>query len=250
MNNSDAYTIAEDPTGIGFEQLYTRLRQKEGRIYEDDEVARLPIINNTHRHYKEWNIRKHSCKALLSYIKQKGTFLSILEVGCGNGWLAAQLAKVIDAEVTGLDINSKELEQAKRVFFKTAGLNFIHGSLESDDLKDKKFDMIIFAASIQYFPSLKQIISLAIEHLTLQGEIHIMDSPFYQHQEIEAARQRTRAYYSSVGFEEMADHYHHHTINELETFQFKILHHPYSWKNKLLIKKNPFYWISIKNRYA
>ena len=110
--------------------------------------------------------------------------------------------------------------------------------------------MIIFASSIQYFPSLKQTISLAIERLTLLGEIHIMDSPFYQPNEIEAAKQRTKAWFSSVGFSEMTGCYHHHTLNELENFQFKILHHPHSWKNKLSIKKNPFYWIAIKNRYS
>ena len=233
-----------------FEQLYICLRQKEGRIYSDEEVAVLPFIHNTHPHYKEWAIRKHSCKALLNYIKQKGNVLNILEVGCGNGWLSAKLAKEIDVKVTGLDINTKEMEQAKRVFNMVPGLNFIYGSLQDDFLKEEKFDMIVFAASIQYFQSLKQTINLAIEHLTLLGEIHIMDSPFYQQPEIETARQRTKAYYSSVGFTEMADHYYHHTFTELETFQYKILHHPHSWKNKLSIKKNPFYWIVIKNHYS
>ena len=171
-------------------------------------------------------------------------------MGCGNGWLAAQIAKGVDADVTGIDINTVELEQAKRVFYRLPGLSFIKSSLESDALKDKKFDLIIFAASIQYFSSLKQIINIAVEHLTLQGEVHIMDSPFYQQQELAAARQRTRAYYSALGFAQMAEHYHHHTIAELETFQYKILHHPLAWKNKLSIKKNPFYWISIKNRYS
>ncbi|HMK02627.1 MAG TPA: class I SAM-dependent methyltransferase [Ferruginibacter sp.] len=249
MTLAGTYRQPQDPIDTGFELLYTRLRQKEGRFYRDEEVMLLPLINVNHPHYKEWVIRKHSCKALLSYINQKNNIVNILEVGCGNGWLCAQLAKAVDAEVTGVDINTRELEQAKRVFFKIADLEFIQGGLESDILKDKKFDMIIFAASIQYFPSLKHIIGLAIEHLTLLGEIHIIDSPFYQHQEIEAARQRTKKYYSSMGFEGLAGYYFHHTLTELETFQYKILHHPFSWKNKLSIKKNPFYWISIKNRY-
>lgn len=242
-------TYATDIAVEEFEKIYTRLRQKEGRIYPDEEVAALPCVNKNHQHYKEWAIRKNSCKALVGYIKHKGTFLNILEVGCGNGWLAAQLATVIDAEVTGLDINSRELEQAKRVFSNIPNLNFIQGNMQTDYLKDKKFDLIIFAASIQYFPSLKQIIAIAVEHLTLLGEIHIMDSPFYQQHEMEAARQRTKAYYSAVGFAEMAAHYYHHSITELQTFQYKILQHPNSWKNKLSIKKNPFYRIMIKNRY-
>jgi ubiquinone/menaquinone biosynthesis C-methylase UbiE len=232
-----------------FDQLYFRLRQKEGRIYTDADVATLPFIYTSHPHYNEWVIRKHSQKALLSYIKNKKTFANILEVGCGNGWLSAGIAKAIDAEVTGLDINTYELEQAKRVFKHIPNLNFINRNLQSGSLKNEKFDMILFAASIQYFPSPKQIMQIAMEHLTLQGEVHIMDSPFYQIQEIPAARQRTKEYYKALGFEAMAGHYYHHHLAELENFQYKILHHPNSWKNKLAIKKNPFYWIVVKNRF-
>jgi ubiquinone/menaquinone biosynthesis C-methylase UbiE len=242
--NKDAPSADE-----GFASMYSLLRKKEGRLYSDADVAILPFIYSSHLHYNEWLIRKHSHKALISYIKHKNIFTRILEVGCGNGWLSASIAKEIDAEVTGLDINMDELEQAKRVFKKIPNVNFLNSSLQSDPLKNERFDMIIFAASIQYFPSLKQIIQIAIEHLTLQGEVHIMDSPFYQIQEIPAARQRTVQYYEGLGFKTMAGHYYHHHLAELENFQYKILHHPNSWKNKLSIKKNPFYWISIKNRY-
>jgi ubiquinone/menaquinone biosynthesis C-methylase UbiE len=236
-------------TAVQFDQIYFSLRQKERRIYTDEEVATLPFIYTRHPYYHEWVLRKHSQKALLSYINNKKIFSNILEVGCGNGWLSSRIAKETKADVTGIDINRYELQQAERVFRNISNLNFISGTLQCDELRDEKFDMILFAASIEYFPSLKHIIQIAIEHLTLQGEVHIMDSPFYQIQETAAARQRTKEYYKSLGFEAMADHYYHHQLAELENFQYKILHHPNSWKNKLSIKKNPFYWISIKNRY-
>jgi len=232
-----------------FDQLYFRLRQKERRIYTDESVANLPFVHANHIHHKEWAIRRNSQKALVNYIKHKRSFAGILEIGCGNGWLSACIAKATGVEVTGLDINPYELEQAKRVFKHIPNLNFLNGSLQTDELKDERFDMILFAASIQYFPSLKQIVDIAIEHLTLQGEVHILDSPFYQLQEVLAARQRTKEYFKALGFTAMADHYYHHDLSELEGFQYKILHHPHSWKNKLSIKKNPFYWIAVKNRY-
>ncbi|MFM6924519.1 MAG: class I SAM-dependent methyltransferase [Ferruginibacter sp.] len=236
-------------SAAAFDELYFCLRQKEGRIYSDADVAALPYIYASHPHYAEWVIRKHSQKALISYIERKNTVTSILEVGCGNGWLSSRIAKAVDAEVTGIDINRYELDQAKRVFSNIPDLNFMNADLHSQHLKDEKFDLILFAASIQYFPSLKLIIQSAIEHLTLQGEIHIMDSPFYQFHETAAARQRTKEYYEGLGFGAMSDFYYHHHLAELENFQYKILHHPNSWKNKLSIKKNPFYWITIKNRY-
>lgn len=236
-------------TAEEFDQLYFSLRQKEGRIYTDEEVAALPFIYTSHPYYREWVMRKHSLKALTSYINNKKIFSNILEVGCGNGWLSSRIAKETHATVTGLDINSYELQQAERVFRNVPNLDFINGSLQTDQLQDEKFDMILFAASIQYFPSLKQIIQTAVDHLTLQGEVHIMDSPFYQAQETGAARQRTKDYFQGMGFASMAGHYHHHQLTGLDHFQYKILHHPNSWKNKLSIKKNPFYWIVIKNRY-
>lgn len=232
-----------------FDQLYLALRQKEGRLYSDADVATLPFIYETHPYHHEWVIRKHSLKALLSYIQRKNIFSTILEVGCGNGWLSARIAAAVDAGVTGIDINTHEIEQAARVFKRIPDLDFINTSLQSETLKDRKFDMILFAASIQYFPALNHVIQNAVEHLTLQGEVHIMDSPFYQPDEAVAASKRTREYFSSLGFGEMSRHYHHHRLCDLDKFQYKILHHPNSWKNKLSIKKNPFYWIVIKNRY-
>lgn len=230
---------------LNIDQTYFRSTQKQENSYTDKEVTTLPYIHTSHRYYREWTTRKHSLKALLSYIKNRKTFSQILEVGCGNGWLSSRIAKEVDAEVTGLDINLRELEQAKRVFNNIPNLNFIHSKLDDDNLKNEKFDMILFAASAQYFPSLKQIIDIAVKHLTLQGEVHIMDSPFYRQHEIASAKQNNKL--RSLG--RMEDQHYYHTLAELENFQYKILHHPNSWKNKLSIKKNPFYWIAIKNRY-
>lgn len=232
-----------------FDQLLVSLWQREGRIYTDEELATLPFIYESHPYYSEWVMRKHSQKALISYIKNKKIFSNILEVGCGNGWLSSRIAKATNADVTGVDINSRGIQQAERVFKNISNLNFINGTLESDDLDNEKFDLIIFAASIQFFAPLKQIIKIAVEHLTLQGEVHILDSPFYLPQQIASARQTVRAYYNRIGLPAMEQYHHYHTLNDLANFQYKILHHPNSWKNKLLIKKNPFYWISIKNRY-
>jgi len=52
-----------------FETIYTQLRQKERRIYTDEEVAQLPSISPTHIHFKEWLVRKHSSQKLVTYLK-------------------------------------------------------------------------------------------------------------------------------------------------------------------------------------
>lgn len=231
-----------------FEKLYISLRKKEGRIFTEKEIAKLPVVPASHSHFKEWEIRKDSCNNLLNYIKKNGHVCDILEVGCGNGWLAAQLSSVAKGEVIGIDINRFELKQAQKVFRRKHNLNFVAGDIHSGILADKKFDLIVFAASIQYFKSLKEIVKTVLPYLTLQGEIHILDTHFYTRDGISVAKQRTKKYFSDLGFPEMSRFYFHHSFHELGFFNFEILYDPHSWINKLLLKRNPFYWIVIKNR--
>jgi ubiquinone/menaquinone biosynthesis C-methylase UbiE len=233
-----------------FERLYISLRKKEGRYFTENEIARLPHVAHSHPLFKEWEIRKKSCNHLLSYIRKKASICNILEVGCGNGWLTAQLGSVTKGTVTGIDINRAELKKANKVFQKRGRLNFVYGDIRSGILGDEKFDLIVFAASLQYFKSLKDIVNTAIQHLTLQGEIYILDSPFYAIEEVFPARQRTRKYFSDLGFPQMSKYYFHHRLRDLKSYNCKILYNPRSWINKLLFRKNPFYRVVISNNYV
>src|SRR5258708_7832527 len=141
-----------------FEKKYIFIRSMENRLYTDEELSKLPDIPPGHTHYKEWQIRKRSGRRLQCYLAAKKKDLEILEIGCGNGWLSHLLAEVPGTKVTGLDINFTELQQAARVFNDDPNLVFIHGDLRSGILCDRSFDCIVFAASLQYFPSLKKIV--------------------------------------------------------------------------------------------
>ena len=229
----------------GFEQLYPAVRKKEGRIYTDQEVLGLPEIAKRHSHYTEWMIRKESCRRLKQYFENRKTALQILELGCGNGWLARRLAEIPRSQITGADINNTDLQQAERAFYHIPNLQFIAGGILAEEIRDTGYDFIVFAASIQYFSSLKEIINLALGKLKANGEIHILDSNFYKSEEISAAKERTANYYSGLGFPEMTKYYFHHTIDELHSFSFKILYRP-SLMNRLSNNKNPFPWICIK----
>lgn len=229
----------------GFEQLYPALRLKEGRVYRDEEVLHLPNIAKDHPHYPEWQIRKESCNRLKHYFEKRLTSLKILEVGCGNGWLTQQLAEIPGSKVTGTDVTFKELQQAVSVFNHIPNLQFIYGGIHARELDHMEFDFIVFAASIQYFSSLKEIISLALGKLKSNGEIHILDSPFYTPGELRAAKENTAMYYSELGFPEMTKHYFHHSMDELDFFRTEILYRP-SFFNRVLNHKNPFPWLCIK----
>jgi SAM-dependent methyltransferase len=223
-----------------FEQQYLSLRGKEGRIYTDKEVRQLPDIAHEHIFSKEWRIRKESTERLIQYLIAKET-KTILEVGCGNGWLCNRLSSVPDALITGLDVNKTELEQATRLFDQC---KFIYGDLRYED-SIGTFDAIIFAASIQYFPSPEEIISCCFTHLNNVGEIHIIDTHFYSKAESLQAGIRSFKYFSEIGFPEMNNFYFHHTAQSLEHFNYKMHYVPGSLMSRLFYK-NHFPWIIIK----
>jgi ubiquinone/menaquinone biosynthesis C-methylase UbiE len=199
----------------GFEELYISIRDKEGRTYPDETVKILPEVPPTHPHYAEWMVRKRSALRLVRYLARKKQPLHILEVGCGNGWLCHWLSRIPGATVTGLDINHTELEQALRVFRDVDNIRFV------DEVKEMAADIeiIIFSASIQYFPVLEETLQWSLRRLTPGGEIHILDSPFYDTEELVAAQKRSMDHFAALGFPGMATYYHFHTrcIEALQT---------------------------------
>lgn len=227
-----------------FSEKYISARAKENRVYTDNEVAQLPDIPSDHPHYNEWLIRKHSGRKLINYLNAKGKNLRILEIGCGNGWLAGMLATIKGATVLGIDINEQELEQAKRVFASYKNLQFANIDIGKGGIGNTHFDVIVFAASIQYFPSLNDIITTCLSHLNPGGEIHIVDTQLYKISQIHEAKERSIAHYRSIGCEEMADYYFHHDKEQLNRFDHKILYDPYTILNKLF-KPHPFPWIVV-----
>nr|MDQ3007726.1 class I SAM-dependent methyltransferase [Chloroflexota bacterium] len=96
-------------------ELYLRLREKEGRLYSDETVARLPVTSARHRLAAEWRARTKSASRLTRYLSARPRQLSILELGCGNGWLSNLLSKA-GHSVVAMDQNRFELKQAARVF--------------------------------------------------------------------------------------------------------------------------------------
>jgi ubiquinone/menaquinone biosynthesis C-methylase UbiE len=230
-----------------FEKKYIVIRSLENRLCTDEELSKLPDLPAEHPHHREWEIRRRSVQRLVRYLAGRKGPLEILEVGCGNGWLTHHLAELPGTKVTGVDINFTELQQAARVFSNDPNLRFIHGDIRSGILEDRRFDMIVFAASIEYFPSLKKILHFCLSCLQPGGEIHVIDSPFYKPEQIERAKRQSQAYFASFGYPEMADYYYHHGIGDLRSFHHALLHNPHSVRSRFLRIKNPCPWIRVRN---
>lgn len=230
-----------------FEDVYLKVREKENRIYSDAELLLLPFASSSNPHKNEWDLRAKSFLRFKDFLSTKMSEANILDLACGNGWFCGQLSKSFNHSFYLVDVNLTELIQGRRVF-NSKKLRFIYADIFEAKLPEKYFDYILINAAIQYFPEISKLLNKLLTLLKLNGEIHIIDSPIYSWAETIKAKERTKNYYSSLGFPEMLDKYYHHTLKDFQQFNYKILYNPLTLLNKckkILFKDSPFPWIRI-----
>lgn len=236
------------PINNEFESIYLKVREKENRIYSNDEVRMLPFASSKNPHRKEWELRTKSFNRFKEYLRDQNDRLNILDLGCGNGWFSGGLAKTFNYNFYCVDVNLTELKQGAKVF-KSDKLKFIYADIFREEIPLSFFDLIVLNASVQYFPDLKRLLKKLFTLLNENGELHIIDSPFYSNEDVKSAKERTRNYYLSIGFPEMSERYFHHTFSELKDFNIKVMYKPDSPQRKIIRllkpKDSPFPWIQI-----
>jgi ubiquinone/menaquinone biosynthesis C-methylase UbiE len=226
--------------------MYLRVREREGRLYPDDVVRQLPTIPPDHPLFAEWQARAASCDRLTTYLTRFRNRLTVLELGCGNGWLANRIAAVTNASVVGLDLNRRELHQAQRLFAHR-DLSWVITDIACAAFDARVFDVVVIASAIQYFADLPALLKMVAPFLKKQGEIHILDSPLYSAEELPAARERSRQYYSNLGFPEMAAHYHHHASDALAERNATWLYVPRKAQTRAeKTNDSPFPWVRVR----
>jgi len=210
--------IADPKKYIEKEQLYFEVRNKEGRIITDDLLRLLPYVPQDNPYKSEWDLRAKNFEKFVAHLQSKNKILSILDIGCGNGWMTSRLSKE-GHKLTGLDLNMAELLQAEKVFKENDKLQWMYADVMNDQLHLDKFDIILFSASCQYFADVQQLTNKVSEYLYTGGEIHFTDSIFYKNP-VEA-KARSLAYYTKLGYPDMAAYYHHHSVQSLKDAGYK-----------------------------
>lgn len=207
----DGVRIVAAPSA--FETNYSRVRTLERRILTDEQVRQLPNGEGLWN-AEEWRIRERGAARLTNALDKVGEGLRVLEVGCGNGWLSARLHQA-GHDVLGIDAFTEELVQAARVF---EGPSFARADVLSSPLPSALFDVVVFAASFQYFEDAALTIARCFDLLKPDGEVHILDTILYRSTaEARAATQRSKDYYDGLGCPEMAAHYHAHQLSTIQT---------------------------------
>jgi len=218
------------------EALYINVRSTEGRVITDDILRMLPDVSANSPYKQEWILRAENYKKLIKHIHTSfaGKPITILDVGCGNGWMSNKLSAE-GHHVTGMDLNMTELTQAEQVFGTSATLTWVYADIMKDE-PGKKYDLILFSASVQYFPNLQMLTQRIQQFLNAEGEIHFHDSVFYDDNSATEAKQRSIAYYTNLGFPDMAGYYFHHPIKSLQQAGFKQVNAPRLFGKKPLLQ--------------
>lgn len=92
---------------------------------------------------------KLSCEDVRVYVKDMA-FEKLLDIGCGTGWLIANLAKEHNAQFDGIDISENMLEQAKSKNISNA--TFELGQSDSLPYADETFDIVTCVQSFHHYP--------------------------------------------------------------------------------------------------
>ena len=211
-----------------FESAYLAAREAENRIVDNELLAQLPATPNNHPHHREWKMRQKSSDRTMRLVSWNGP---VPDLGCGNGWFTNLMAQQSEHPVIGLDVNLPELKQAAAVF-QRPNLSFAYGNVMADIFKPGSLHIIAINSCLQYFEDAVGTLNYLKTLLHPEGRIFIIDSPFYDADKVEGARQRSEEYYQKLGFPEMSAHYFHHPKSVLEPFRAEVVYDPNSIRNR------------------
>ena len=102
---------------------------------------------------------------------------SILELGCGNGYITEYIHEKIGCNIKGLDISDIAINNAiERTKNKVESLSFEIGNvqyLSKNNISDNKYDIILSIDTLHLAANLEEVIIELIKKLKLNGKIAI-----------------------------------------------------------------------------
>jgi len=116
-------------------------------------------------------VQKEMAKRLLSKIGEGHRIHTILEVGCGTGYLTQLLMdRFPEAHITGLDIAEGMINQARESFAGNSRLKLVCADVEAFET-DEQYDLIISNAAFQWLNNPGDTVNRLCSYLTLRGQL-------------------------------------------------------------------------------
>ena len=102
-------------------------------------------------HTKHRHMRYHDF-----FVHRTRTGEHVLDIGCGNGAVAYDVAEISGADVVGIDLNSDHLSIARERFSHPRVRYVLGDALK--DLPDEKFDVVILSNVLEHLPERPQFL--------------------------------------------------------------------------------------------
>lgn len=164
-------------------------------------------------------IQKRMAERLLSFLDKK-EFASILEIGCGTGFLTSLLNDNFKFEkYTANDIVPNCEKYIKEI---NPNIDFIADDIElAVKNSDKKYDLIISNAAFQWVENLEGFINLLISKLNKNGKLLFSTFGPENFREVNFVLGKTLPYYSINELDEMLKNYDKKIEQEMHVMAFK-----------------------------
>jgi len=150
-------------------------------------------------HYIKHSILQNNLAKKILDAFQIDSNANILDIGCGDGRITAEIAKLANkGTVTGIDASMNMIDFAKKNFLKAKfpNLDFIKGMAESVELQ-RQYDLIVSFSCFHWLKDPKLVIQRLSSSLNKGGEFLILtypkESPYYRY--LQTALQDYPKYY-------------------------------------------------------
>jgi len=74
----------------------------------------------------------------------------ILDIGCGNGYMSAEIAGHYKSRLTGIDFDEGSITHAQKAFANNPAFDFIHGDGRNVSFEASTFELICFCDSLHF----------------------------------------------------------------------------------------------------
>jgi ubiquinone/menaquinone biosynthesis C-methylase UbiE len=101
----------------------------------------------------------------------------ILDMGCGSGYMSAEIASHYDAHLTGIDFDEDSITHAKKTFVSNPKFDFIHGDGSKVNFKESTFELICFCDSLHFTRTDKELYAVldkCLNMLNPDGKLAIL----------------------------------------------------------------------------
>ncbi|HEY4076025.1 MAG TPA: class I SAM-dependent methyltransferase [Rhizomicrobium sp.] len=169
-------------TLMNFSEAYAHVRSQEGRELHGDLLKSLPYLRSGPL-ARQWAVRAASFDAFVQHVltpREDGRALDILDLGAGNGWLSYRMARR-GHRALALDMRDDMVDGLGAAVELTHDAPFecVVGSFTALPLGKRRFDIVLFNASLHYAKNLPDVLGEAVAVVRSGGVVVVMDSPFY-----------------------------------------------------------------------